>query len=290
MDSGRKTITNPRRIFLWQPSLRGRLAILLGGLALLTLVAVGHVASGFAYEFYVFFAPPVIVVAWFAGRRAGYAAVLYAVGAWTFADYQLNPTLGSHPLLFNGLSRLLVYGVNVWLLTQLRIVLLRERRLARQDVLTRLPNRREFTERGRQALGQAQREGTPITAAFIDLDHFKQVNDESGHEAGDALLVRVAAVLAARLRSSDIAARLGGDEFALLLPGMGGATAGIYIEELRQRLLAAMDSDSWPVTFSIGVASYEKAPETLDAMLASADRLMYEVKENGRNYVLSKQF
>ena len=290
MDSGRKTTTNPRRVFLWQPSPRARLAILLAGLAVLTLVAVAHVATGTAYEFYVFFAPPVIVVAWFAGRRAGYTAALYAVGAWTFADYQLNPALGTHPLLFNGLSRLLVYGVNVWLLTQLRVVLLRERRLARQDMLTRLPNRREFAERGRQALGQAQREGTPITAAYIDLDHFKQVNDEYGHEAGDALLVRVAAVLAARLRSSDIAARLGGDEFALLLPGMGGATAGIYIEELRQRLLVAMDSDSWPVTFSIGVASYENAPETLDAMLSNADRLMYEVKENGRNQVLSRQF
>ena len=281
---------NPRRIFLWQPAPYGRLAVLLGGLAVLVLVACAHVATGLAYEFYVFFAPPIIVVAWFAGRRAGYLAALVAVAAWSYADLLLNPALGTRPLLFNGLSRLLVYGINVWLLTQLRVVLLRERRLARQDVLTRLPNRREFAERGRQALGQAQREGTPITAAFIDLDKFKQVNDEYGHEAGDALLVRVAEVLGARLRSSDIAARLGGDEFALLLPGMGGATAGIYIEELRQRLLAAMDNDSWPVTFSIGVASYENAPETLDAMLASADRLMYEVKENGRNHVLSKQF
>lgn len=278
-----------RKLFLWQTGPRGRLAVLGLGLVCIACTAYIHVATGSAYEFYVFFAPPVIAVAWFAGRRAGYAAAAAAVFGWTLADYTLHPSLGSTPLAFNGGSRLLVYGVNVWLLTQLRIVLERERRLARQDVLTHLPNRREFTERGRQALGQAQREGTPITAAFIDLDRFKQVNDEQGHESGDALLVRVAAVLAARLRSSDIAARLGGDEFALLLPGMGGATAGIYIEELRQRLLAAMASDGWPVTFSIGVASYERAPEALETMLAQADHLMYEVKQNGRDRILRKE-
>lgn len=88
-----------------------------------------------------------------------------------------------------------------------------------------MPNRREFFELGRQALVKAQRQGTPITAAFIDLDKFKEVNYERGHAAGDALLACVADGLRARLRASDIAGRIGGDEFALLLPGMDGASA-----------------------------------------------------------------
>ena len=278
-----------RKALLWQPWPGNRLALLALGLVVLLLVAYLHVVTGAEYEFYVFFAPPIIVVAWYAGRRAGYTAMGVAVIAWSVSDHALNPTLGKAALLFNGASRLLIYAVNVWLLTQLRIVFERERRLARQDVLTGLPNRREFAERGRQALGQAQREGTPITAAFIDLDKFKQVNDESGHETGDVLLVRVAAVLAARLRSSDIVARLGGDEFALLLPGMGGATACLYIEELRQRLLDAMASNGWPVTFSIGVASYERAPAALKLLLAEADSLMYAAKQNGRDRILSRE-
>ena len=279
-----------RKVVFLQPGPRGRLLLLGLGLALIALAAYVHVLTGMDYEFYVFFAPPIIAVAWFSGRRAGYVAAVAAVVGWCLADYALNPSLGLEPLAFNCTSRLLVYGVNVWLLTQLRIVVERERRLARQDVLTGLPNRREFAERGRQALGQAQREGTPITAAFIDLDKFKQVNDEHGHETGDVLLVRVAAVLAARLRSSDIVARLGGDEFALLLPGMGGATAGIYVEDLRQRLLEAMCSNGWPVTFSIGVASYERAPAALKMLLAQADHLMYEAKQSGRDRILKREF
>ena len=279
-----------RKVMISQPGPQGRLILLGLALALIVLTAYAHVATGTAYEFYVFFAPPVIAVAWFAGRRAGYVAAVAAVAGWSIADYLLDPSRGSLPLAFNCISRLLVYGVNVWLLTQLHIVLERESCLARQDVLTGLPNRREFAERGRQALGQAQREGTPITAAFIDLDKFKQVNDEHGHETGDLLLVRVAAVLATRLRSSDIAARLGGDEFALLLPGMGGATAGIYVEDLRQRLLEAMAGSGWPVTFSIGVASYERAPVALKVLLAQADGLMYEAKESGRDRIIKREF
>ena len=278
-----------RNVLLSQPGPGGRLALLGAALASIALVAYLHVTTGMSYDFYVFFAPPIIVVAWFSGRRAGYAATVAAVVGWSLSDHALNPSLGTGALAFNGGSRLLVYDINVWLLTQLRVVLERERSLARQDVLTGLPNRSEFSERGRQALGQAQREGTPITAAFIDLDKFKQVNDAHGHETGDALLVRVAAVLAARLRSSDISARLGGDEFALLLPGMGGATAGIYIAELRQRLLAAMAANCWPVTFSIGVASYERAPETLETLLAAADGMMYEAKQGGRDRILRRE-
>lgn len=152
----------------------------------------------------------------------------------------------------------------------------------------RLPNLREFFERGRQALGQAQREASPITAAFIDLDKFKQVNDQLGHATGDALLVCVADELGARLRSSDIAARLGGDEFALLLPGMGVSTAGRYVEELRLRLLEAMSERGWPVTFSIGVASWEQPPVDLNALLGEADKLMYDAKNGGRNRILQR--
>ena len=275
-----------RQAILSRPDANGRLTILLAALALIALVAYLHVITGSDYEFYVFFAPSVLWVAWSIGQRAGACVALAAVGAWLLSDHALNPAMGAAAIVFNGISRLLVYGGGVWLLTRLREVLERESRLSRQDTLTHLPNRREFSERGRQALGQAQREGSPITAAFIDLDRFKEVNDTHGHETGDALLISVAGVLAARLRSSDIAARLGGDEFALLLPGMGGATAGIYIDELRQRLLAKMAEHGWPVTFSIGVASCDRAPLELKPLLAEADRLMYRAKESGRDRVL----
>jgi diguanylate cyclase (GGDEF)-like protein len=281
---------NRYEAFLWQPGTVGRLVVLCASGALIVLVACLHIMTGVEYEFYVFFAPPVILVTWIFGQRAGYGIALVAVGAWFVADRLLNSDAGLVPTVFNTASRLLIYCVSIWLLAHLRIVLEREKRLARQDPLTRLPNRREFYERGNQALNQAQREGSSITAAFIDLDRFKQVNDEQGHETGDALLICVARVLGARLRGSDIAARLGGDEFVLLLPGMAGAGSSSYIDDLRQRLLGEMAERRWPVTFSIGVASYARAPSNLTALLAEADRLMYEAKKGGRDRILQRMF
>ena len=125
---------------------------------------------------------------------------------------------------------------------------------------------------------------------FIDLDHFKRVNDESGHDTGDRLLRRVAEVLQKQLRASDLAGRLGGDEFVLLLPGAGAAAAAEYAEKLRLRLLAAMQESNWPVTFSIGVASYAQPPTELTDMLCEADRLMYEVKNGGRDGIRCQSY
>lgn len=279
-----------RQAILWQPTTAGRLGVLGAALVLVVLVAYLHLITGIAYEFYVFFGPVVAVVAWFVGQRAGYGVAVAAVASWLLADGVLvNSRADFAPAIFNSVSRLVVFCAGVRLIAQLHLVLDRERRLARHDALTQLPNRREFYERGQRALGQAQREASPITAVFIDLDKFKQVNDEQGHATGDALLVCVAEVLGARLRSSDIAARLGGDEFALLLPGMGRATSRVYIDDLRRRLLKAMADRRWPVTFSIGVASYERAPVDLDVLLAAADGLMYEVKNGGRDRILQRE-
>ncbi|MBK8121750.1 MAG: GGDEF domain-containing protein [Sulfuritalea sp.] len=125
---------------------------------------------------------------------------------------------------------------------------------------------------------------------FIDLDRFKEVNDTLGHDTGDALLTAVARIVREQVRASDIPGRLGGDEFALLLPNMNAKAASGYVEKLRRRLLAAMRESGWPVTFSIGVASHNVAPQDFDLLIKQADTLMYEVKRGGRDRVLQQEF
>lgn len=279
-----------RDLILWRPGPIARLGVISISIALILVLAYLHTVLGLTYEFYVFFAPPVAVVAWFAGRVAGYGVAIITTGLWLGGDYLLGfAQAGLWPMVINSSGRLIVFCVSIWVLVQLRTVLDRERRFARQDALTQLPNRREFYSRGGQALAQAQRDGAPITAVFIDLDKFKQVNDEEGHKAGDAVLTCVAEVLSARLRSSDVAGRLGGDEFALLLPGMEGLPSATYIEDLQRRLLSAMAARKWPVTFSIGVASYRRAPGDFNVLVAEADAVMYEVKHGGRDRILQKE-
>ncbi|MDD2700442.1 MAG: GGDEF domain-containing protein [Sideroxydans sp.] len=279
------------KALLWQPGAGARKGIIAASLALALGVGYLHTLAGLAYEFHVLFVFPVLVTAWFVSARAGYGMSLLAATEWFIADRLLaGQQTDPLPLLFNIGMRLVIFVGWVWLLDEMRRVLQRESRLAREDELTQLPNRREFYERGRAAFSQAQRLSSPSTVVFFDLDKFKYVNDELGHEVGDQLLAKVAAVMRLHVRASDVAGRLGGDEFALVLPNMDAAAAMPYVEELRQRLLAAMSEHGWGVTFSIGVASYHVTPLDFDTALTQADALMYEVKNGGRNRILQRIF
>lgn len=274
---------------LWTPRTHGRTVVLAASVALIALFIWAHYKSGLSYEFHPFFSLPVIAVAWYLGLGPGLAMAVLTIALWSYVDWRLDGA-APMPLLINTGMRLVVSLGGVWLVALLRRVLLREARLAREDTLTGLDNRRAFFERGGDALALSRRQGVPFTAMFIDLDKFKQVNDGLGHEAGDALLRVVAGALRVRLRAGDIAGRLGGDEFALLLPGMDEDAALAYADELRGRLLAAMRTQNWPVTFSIGIASHRRAPEDLDGLLAQADTLMYEVKQSGGERILLRAF
>ena len=280
-----------REAFLWQPGWAGRSLILLGGALVVTAVGYVHALTGLAYEFHLFFVVPVLVVSWFLGSRFGYAVALLAAVEWFLADQMLTGAQSSLlPLLFNTVIRLAIFAGGAWLVGSIRNTLLRESRLAREDALTKLPNRREFLERGHQAFAQAQRQGAPFAAVYIDLDRFKEVNDTLGHEIGDRLLRSVAAAMRAHVRASDVPGRLGGDEFALLLPNMKTDTVQVYVEKLRLALLDAMQAERWPVTFSIGVASYRTTPPDFDALLKQADELMYEVKRGSRDSILLREY
>lgn len=159
---------------------------------------------------------------------------------------------------------------------------------ARHDPLTGVANRREFDERLHQALeGLAQRRRA-FSLLFIDLDHFKAVNDSAGHLAGDRLLQEVAALLQSGLRESDTLARLGGDEFALLLEGCLLPPARIIAEQLRGAVDAfclEWQGHSFRVGASIGVVHVHSGYGSIADVLSAADSACYKAKQNGRNQV-----
>jgi diguanylate cyclase (GGDEF)-like protein len=280
---------NLSKVLLLQPGAQMRTGIFVLSLLLAFGIGYLHILTGLAYEFHVLFILPVLISAWFVGARAGYALSLLTAPEWLITDLMLGgEQAGLLPLLFNTGMRLVIFLGIAWLLGEMRRVLQRESRLAREDALTQLPNRREFHERGQHAFAQAQRQSAPFTVVSFDLDKFKMVNDQSGHEVGDQLLAKVAQVMRLHVRASDIPGRLGGDEFALLLPNMNATAAQPYVENLRQKLLSAMRENGWPVTFSIGVASYDITPRDFHGALAQADALMYEGKNGGRDRILQR--
>jgi diguanylate cyclase (GGDEF)-like protein/PAS domain S-box-containing protein len=176
-------------------------------------------------------------------------------------------------------------------------------RQANYDTLTGLANRNLLQDRLKQAVAQARRASTLVAVAFLDLDHFKNINDGLGHTVGDEVLKVVAARLRASVRESDTVARLGGDEFVLILPGLtdmkdAAAVAGRLqqtvashpeIVEVLQRVLdtvaepVTVTGGSFSVSCSIGLSVFPHDGEDVDTLLKNADAAMYRAKERGRN-------
>mgnify|MGYP001102270418 CR=1 FL=1 len=157
------------------------------------------------------------------------------------------------------------------------------RRLATTDELTGLGNRRHFVDRAREAVAVARRYGQWCTLAVIDIDLFKRVNDQLGHQAGDQALIGLAAVLKANLRATDLAARFGGDEFVMLLPLTDPDSGKAAAERIQQ---SVRSSGGLPnLTISIGVASVRDEGASLEELLARADQALYDAKGGGRNRI-----
>jgi diguanylate cyclase (GGDEF)-like protein/PAS domain S-box-containing protein len=158
--------------------------------------------------------------------------------------------------------------------------------LAQHDALTDLPNRVLFNDRLTQAIALGERQGKQLAVMFIDLDHFKKINDSLGHDVGDKLLQSVAGRLMACVRRSDTVSRLGGDEFVILLSQVEHAEDAAFSARKILRALAAphiIDNKSLDINVSIGVSTYPNDGQDAEGLMNRADNAMYEAKERGRN-------
>lgn len=159
-------------------------------------------------------------------------------------------------------------------------------RQANYDMLTGLPNRRLFRDRLQQEVKKAERSGRMLALFFIDLDHFKEVNDSLGHDAGDWLLVEAGARICSCLRDSDTVSRMGGDEFTAILPEL---TDDSRVNSMAQSIIQALqrpfllEGVEACVSASIGVAVYPHNGLTEEMLLKQADRAMYFAKARGKN-------
>ena len=158
--------------------------------------------------------------------------------------------------------------------------------LAQHDFLTDLPNRMLFNDRLTQAISLAVRQGRQLALMFVDLDHFKKINDSLGHGIGDKLLQSVAGRLIACVRRTDTVSRLGGDEFVILLSQVEHAEDAAFSARKILRSLAAphlIDNRSLDINVSIGVSTYPSDGPDAESLMNKADTAMYEAKQLGRN-------
>lgn len=181
---------------------------------------------------------------------------------------------------------ILLIGARLLRSTQRRAAQMRY--LADHDALTGLPNRTLFEDRLSHALADARRNKTQCALIFVDLDHFKVINDTYGHAIGDVVLREVAARLGACVRDSDTIGRLGGDEFVMLLPDINGEQGASRVAEKARQALAehiSFEGHRIPLSASMGIAIYPQHGMTLSDLSNSADTAMYEAKADGRDTV-----
>lgn len=235
-------------------------------------------------SFSLFYLVPIGLVCLKVGGRSAMLIAGLCAAAWAEADV-LSGKEYSHVAIpyWNAVVRLSFFIIFTTLIQSLRSAIARQHDLARTDVLTGAVNRRSFFEGLMQELARAQRYQRGFALVYLDLDHFKKINDELGHAEGDRVLVTVVNEMNQRLRRTDTVARLGGDEFALLLPETPPQSAEILIAKLRFELLDAMRREGWPITFSIGLLNCDGRVTDEDALVRRVDQLMYAVKRSGRD-------
>ena len=151
------------------------------------------------------------------------------------------------------------------------------------DQLTGLGNSRRFREALNAELKRSDRTGRSFALIFVDVDDFKQINDEIGHVAADHTLAAIGAVLAEQLRGSDLVCRWGGDEFIILLPETDRQEATVLAERLREDVAGHPDSNG--ATISLGVAFFPDDGNNYDSLVSNADNALYASKREGKNMV-----
>ena len=252
--------------------------VLVTGLLMVAAIGELDLLSGPEVSLSLFYLLPIAFVTWRIGRAAGFALSVLSVCAWVFVDARQISSLSAigywNPAI--SLTFFLIFSA-----TLAEFSLLVE--WVRTDYLTGLANARGFHDFVTKEIWRCERTGSSFSLAYLDIDNFKFVNDSLGHNAGDDVLRLVGTTLNKTTRKSDSVARIGGDEFTILLSGASQQSAANAIAKVEEALRAELCRGNWPVTFTVGLATFREPPCSVEAAIKQADELMYEAKRMGKN-------
>jgi diguanylate cyclase (GGDEF)-like protein len=262
-----------------------RFSIILGFI-LIGIVGYIDYVTGREVSFAIFYLIPIGLITWYTGRQPGVLASVASALTWFFDEYT-GTDLSLYPAVpyWNAAGMLGFFLVVTYILAELKDALQKEKKTARTDYLTGAENVGSFTEIVNDEISRAERSGHPFSVAYFDLDNFKNINDTLGRSTGDELLRRMVKTIKSATRNTDIVARLGGDEFAILMPETNCKLADAAVAKVHGNLLKTMQMNNWPVTFSIGVVTFDTPPESVDALFKAVDAVMHRVMLDGKNEI-----
>src|SRR5262249_14533035 len=254
---------------------RSKSHVLMIGLLTVGMIGALDLLTGPDISLSLFYLLPITFVTWRIGRTAGFALSLCV---WVVADAR---QIYSHTSAgyWNGAISLAFLVILSSTLAEFSVLL----EWVRTDYLTGLANGRGFHELVQKEIYRCKRTCRSFSLAYLDIDNFKSINDTLGHNAGDAVLRLVGHTLQKSTRKSDSVARIGGDEFMILLCGAEQQSAAAAMAKIEEALRTELSRGRWPVTLTIGVATFRHPPDTVEAAVQQADDLMYEGKQRGKN-------
>ncbi|HEY9729638.1 MAG TPA: GGDEF domain-containing protein [Chroococcales cyanobacterium] len=259
------------------------------GLGIFFLILIGCIDYFVPPEIYlsIFYLLPIYSLTWFVGRKAGIIAALLSAIASSLT-HLINEDRDSFILIigfWNSCFNLSLFIILSTLFFELHHFIEEEQKQARIDKVTGLANKRLFFELAHLEIKKSHRYRHPLTIIYMDIDDFKKINEMLGRTIGDKLLKTVAETIKSNIRETDIIGRIGDDEFSILLPGSGYEPAQIVIFRVQSELLKVMQKNNWAINFSLGAVTFLSPPKSVEEMLQPADRLMYLVKNEGKNHL-----
>jgi diguanylate cyclase (GGDEF)-like protein len=262
-------------------------AVRLGvAIALVAVVGLLDWVTGYEISLSIFYLIPVAVAGGLVSRRSGAFVAVLAAAAWGYLDLTAGHQYSAGWIpIWNSAVRLGFFLIVNELIIAARRAHMRERSLSRTDAVTGIANSRVFEERVNRAIAESRRHQRPFTIGYLDLDGFKQVNDELGHSEGDRVLGRVAALIEGAARATDTVARLGGDEFGIFMPETGVEQARPALERIAAAV-AQETNGQRRVGATLGAVSFTEPPADVDCAVREADALMYKGKGEGRGRLL----
>ncbi len=258
------------------------------GIALVLVAIVGgfDAATGAEMSFSIFYLLPVAFAGGLLARSAGTAVAVLAAGVWGYLEITTGrPYSASWIPYWNTGVRLGFFLTVNELLAVARRAHKNEQALSRIDLVTGIPNARAFEEEALRVIALSRRYRRPFTITYVDLDRFKEVNDELGHAEGDRVLRSFAKLIAHSARATDVVARLGGDEFGIIMPETGLEQARVSLERLAAAL-ATGATGHCSVGATLGAMTFTEPPADVAFAVHLADTLMYQAKAGGRGRIL----
>ncbi len=237
---------------------------------------------------------PIFLASWYFGLWGGLFFVVLCGFFWTTNQYLLLPAYSSWIIfVWNNFARFTTFLIIAFLVALLKRKMDYTNLLSIMDPLTGAMNTRFFYPYMQIQLDKLARDNIPFTVVFVDIDKFKTINDQFGHQTGDKVLCLLVDNFKENLRKTDVVCRTGGDEFLILLPDIRLETAKTVYSKIKKEFEKKAKANKWPITLSAGIicsASSASSASSVQKIINMADELMYQIKRKGGNDFSAKTF